>query len=72
MEQLSNALAITSLKLGMAMARLNPNRVAQFLNRPAGVPIRFPHVARMVANWVEGGQWQDVAVLAQKAWQRTL
>jgi uncharacterized protein (TIGR00661 family) len=70
MEQLSNAKAITSLKLGMAMARLNNVRVAQFLERPAGTPIKFPNVARMGAEWVEGGQWEDVEGLARVAWQR--
>jgi uncharacterized protein (TIGR00661 family) len=71
MEQISNALAITSLKLGMAMTRLNNVRVAQFLDRPSGTPIRFPNVARMVANWVEGGQWEDLEGLAWAAWQQT-
>jgi uncharacterized protein (TIGR00661 family) len=71
MEQISNALAITTLKLGMVMTRLNHVCVAQFLDRPAAKPIKFPNVARMVANWIEGGQWEDVEGLATKAWQQT-
>jgi len=72
MEQLSNALAISSLKLGMSMARLNSLQVAQFLNQPAAAPIKIPNVARLVAEWVENGQWEDVEGLAQKAWQETV
>ena len=70
MEQISNALAITSLKLGMVMTRLNNFKVAQFLDHPSGAPIRFPNVARMVANWVEGGEWEDVEGLSLMAWSR--
>lgn len=72
MEQISNALAITSLKLGMAMNRLNSVRVAQFLDRPAGAPIKFPNVARLIAKWIEDGQWEDVEGLAKLAWQQTV
>lgn len=71
MEQISNALAITTLNLGMAMTQLNVVKVAQFLERPAGTPIKFPNVARMVANWIESGQWEDVEGLANMTWQQT-
>jgi uncharacterized protein (TIGR00661 family) len=71
MEQLSNALAIATLKLGMVMIRLNNARVAQFLDQPAVTPIKFPNVALMVADWIESGQWEDVEGLAKKAWQQT-
>ena len=72
MEQISNALAIASLKLGTAMARLDNFKVAQFLDRPPGAPISFPNVARMIANWIEGGHWEDVEGLSSTAWGRTV
>jgi uncharacterized protein (TIGR00661 family) len=72
MEQISNARAITSLKLGMVMSRLNTVRVAQFLDQPAGRPIKFPNVARMIANWIESGQWEDMEGLAKMTWQQTV
>jgi uncharacterized protein (TIGR00661 family) len=72
MEQISNALAITSLQLGMAMNRLNNVKVAQFLDRPAGAPIKFPNVARLIAKWIEAGHWEDVAGLAKLAWEQTV
>jgi uncharacterized protein (TIGR00661 family) len=71
MEQISNALAITSLNLGMAMNRLNVVSVAQFLDRPVVAPVKFPDVARMIAEWIDSGQWEDVEGLAQRAWQQT-
>jgi hypothetical protein len=71
MEQISNGLAIATLKLGMVMTRLDHAKVAQFLDRPAVTPIKFPNVARMAANWIESGQWEDVEGLAKMAWQRT-
>ena len=70
MEQISNALAITSLNLGMTMTQLNVVSVAQFLERPAGTPVKFPNVGRMVANWIESGQWEDVEGLAKTTWHQ--
>jgi uncharacterized protein (TIGR00661 family) len=71
MEQLSNALVIDSLELGMVMKRLNIAKVARFLAGPAGPPVKFPNVALMVADWIESGQWEDMEGLAKKAWQQT-
>jgi uncharacterized protein (TIGR00661 family) len=71
MEQLSNAMVIARLKLGMAMKRLDRTRVAQFLDLPAGSAIKYPDVARIIANWLDSGRWEDVEGLAQTAWQQT-
>jgi hypothetical protein len=54
------------------MNRLNSDGVAQFLDRPAGAPIKFPNVARLIAKWIESGQWEDVDGLAKLAWQQTV
>jgi hypothetical protein len=53
------------------MIRLNNFSVAQFLEQPAGVPIKFPNVARMIAEWIGGGHWEDVKGLSRMAWQQT-
>jgi len=71
MEQMSNAAAIDSLKLGMAMKRLDPASVEQFLDQSAGTPIKYPNVARLIARWIESGHWEDVEGLARDAWQKT-
>ncbi len=54
----------------MAMKRLNIGKVARFLDRPGGAPIRFPNDDRIVAGWIEGDQWEDVEGLASYAWQQ--
>ena len=70
-EQLSNAMVISLLKLGMAMKRLDKNKVTQFLNISAGAAIKYPNVARIIATWVDGGDWEDLEGLAQMAWRQT-
>jgi uncharacterized protein (TIGR00661 family) len=71
MEQLSNAMVISRLKLGTAMKRLDKGKVVHFLGIPGGFAIRYPNVARLIAGWVDGGHWEDVEGLAQSAWQQT-
>jgi uncharacterized protein (TIGR00661 family) len=71
MEQMSNALVIDSLNLGMAMKRLDAASVEQFLDQPAGTPIKYPNVARLIAQWIESGHWEDVEGLSKSAWQQT-
>jgi uncharacterized protein (TIGR00661 family) len=68
MEQASNAHVISELKLGTVMNKLDQQAVDQFLNKPSFSPIRYPDVARLVAEWIESGNWEDVNGLAHSAW----
>jgi uncharacterized protein (TIGR00661 family) len=68
MEQASNALVISQLKLGMIMPKLNQDAVKEFLEIPPIGPIRYPDVARIIAEWIEEGNWEDVEGLARSAW----
>jgi uncharacterized protein (TIGR00661 family) len=68
MEQASNAYVISQLKLGMVMPKLNQDSVEEFLAAPSIRPTRYPDVARIIAEWIEGGNWEDVEGLAQSAW----
>jgi uncharacterized protein (TIGR00661 family) len=68
MEQASNAHVISELNLGTVMKKLNQNTVEQFLKKPSVPPVRYPDVARMVAEWIESGNWEDVEGLARSAW----
>jgi uncharacterized protein (TIGR00661 family) len=70
MEQASNAFVISHLKLGMIMPKLSQNAVKKFLASPSIGPIRYPDVARIIAEWVEGGKWVDVEGLARSAWSQ--
>jgi uncharacterized protein (TIGR00661 family) len=69
MEQLSNAMVVSLLKLGTAMKHLDKNKVAQFLDTPARSAIKYPDVAHIIANWVDAGNWEDLEGLAESAWQ---
>ena len=68
MEQASNAFVISQLKLGMIMPKLNQDAVRNFLATPSIGPIHYPDVARIIAEWIDRGKWEDVEGLAQSAW----
>jgi uncharacterized protein (TIGR00661 family) len=68
MEQASNAFVISQLRLGILMPKLNQDAVKQFLAAPSMGPIRYPDVARIIAEWIEKGDWEDVEGLARSAW----
>jgi uncharacterized protein (TIGR00661 family) len=68
MEQASNAFVISMLNLGMIMKKLEPGAIEQFLAAPVIEAMRYPNVARMVAEWIESGSWEDVEGLSRSAW----
>jgi uncharacterized protein (TIGR00661 family) len=68
MEQLSNAKALAELGLGSVMKRLERVAVERLLGAPPVPPQPYPDVARMIADWINAGDWKDVAGLAQAAW----
>jgi uncharacterized protein (TIGR00661 family) len=70
MEQASNAFVISQLKLGMIMPKLSQDAVRQFLAAPSIGPISYPNVARIIAEWIERGNWEDVEGLARSAWSQ--
>lgn len=71
MEQMSNAKALAALKLGTVMKRLDRETVDGFLARRPIASVRYPDVARMIADWIGAGDWADVSGLAGLAWERT-
>jgi uncharacterized protein (TIGR00661 family) len=72
MEQMSNAMALAKLNLGTVMKRLNRETVDGFLaKRPVAV-VRYPDVARLIADWIGAGNWTDVSGLSRVAWERTV
>jgi uncharacterized protein (TIGR00661 family) len=70
MEQLSNAKALAELGLGTVMPRLDPRAVGRLLALPPRPPVRYPDVARLVADWVGAGDWRDIEGLSRRAWGR--
>lgn len=71
MEQLSNAKALVQLGLGTAMKRLDAGEVGRFLASPQAAQVRYPDVARMIADWIGAGDWNNTAGISRLAWQRT-
>ena len=72
MEQMSNAKALAELKLGVVMQRLDADSVSNFLaDRPVPA-VRYPNVARMIADWVGAGDWRDVEGLSRRAWSQAV
>jgi uncharacterized protein (TIGR00661 family) len=71
MEQMSNALAIARLKLGRVMSELNRREVRRWLDSPAAPPMAYPTVARIIAEWIDQGNWNGAARLAREAWRQT-
>jgi uncharacterized protein (TIGR00661 family) len=72
MEQASNAYAICLLELGLVMKKLNQDAIEQFLGAPSIAPQGYPDVARIIAEWIESGNWTDVQSLARSAWGRVV
>ena len=71
MEQMSNALAISQLKLGMVMPMLSDRHIADWLAHP-GIPrMKYPDVAELVADWVSRGDLGSVDQLAAQTWEQT-
>ena len=69
MEQLSNALAISHLNIGMTMKSLNPEQVSAWLNSTPRLPMGYPDVAGILARWIENGGWEDIEALAEDTWR---
>lgn len=70
-EQESNAKALVDLKLGNAMQRLDPEAVDAFIARRTARTVRYPDVARLIADWIGAGDWSDPAGLSRSAWEQT-
>ena len=73
MEQLSNALALESLGLGMVMEHLNSNTVANWLENQPNVQIHYPNVAEGIVDWLLAGDWSESSrqTLADSLWANT-
>lgn len=68
LEQGANALALERLGLGWARPELTPDGIARWLESPAPVGRRWPHVARRVAQWIDAGDLRQPAELARVCW----
>jgi uncharacterized protein (TIGR00661 family) len=71
MEQMSNALVVSQFELGMVMPSLNRRYVEKWLSCKDTEPMGYPDVARLVAEWIDRGDFKGVERLAEQAWEKT-
>lgn len=72
MEQLSNALVISSLKLGKVMHRLDKNSVESFLTEPLSTPVNYPYVAEIIADAIDKRLWNNMDSIIKKSWENVV
>ena len=70
MEQVSNALALEQLQLGMSMHSLDSARVGSWLRDFEGRRVHYPDVAAAIATWIAAGQWHSCTQLVEDLWAR--
>ncbi len=71
MEQLSNALALEKLRLGMSMDTLSHEMVSEWLNNFEGKKINYPDVPTAIARWIKGKHYSHPKALSQLLWDQT-
>ena len=70
-EQLSNALAMQFIGLGYSMTTLHQGQFSHWLSEGRGVKVRYPDVARAIAQWIAAGDHNDISRLATSLWRDT-
>lgn len=71
-EQISNALAIQTLGLGMTMSKLKEEHISEWLSSAKPQKITFPDTAQYVADWILNGDWKNTESLVRELWDKTL
>lgn len=73
MEQVSNALALEQLQLGMATRILRPHVLEEWFSYGSGQRIKYPDVAEALAQWIMAGDYgeQSLQELIHDLWART-
>lgn len=68
MEQLSNALALEMLGLGMQMKTLDNNILQQWLNNFDGKQVHYPNVPAAIIDWILKGDLEGQQILVDQLW----
>ncbi len=69
MEQLSNAVALEKLNLGMSMNSLDPNALEQWLSGFSGKRVVYPNVPNALVDWIVKGDWEETESLTKTLWE---
>jgi len=68
MEQLSNALALEQLSLGMSMETLDSSILKKWLAGFSGKRVIYPSVPDAIVDWILEGDWNNTESLADQLW----
>jgi len=68
-EQISNAMALTLLNLGVTMSSLDRQCVGKWLSRTTTVKRKYPDVADHIAEWIMAGNFESTDRLVKTTWQ---
>lgn len=71
MEQLSNALALEKLSLGMTMKSLDSKILEKWLDDFSGKRVIYPNVPNAIADWIVNGDSANTTTLIKKLWSET-
>ena len=68
-EQISNAMALNLLNLGVTMSSLDKLCVEKWLSQTSSIKQKYPDVADHIAEWVMAGNFTSTARLVKETWQ---
>ncbi|MCF7824959.1 MAG: glycosyltransferase [Candidatus Marinimicrobia bacterium] len=71
-EQVSNALALEKMSLGMTTKEITPEAILNWYHSTQQDQIIFPNVVPDLVDWIEWGQWDNASLnlLAKELWSR--
>ncbi|MGH1486160.1 MAG: MJ1255/VC2487 family glycosyltransferase [Cellvibrionaceae bacterium] len=69
MEQLSNALALEKLKLGISMNKLDKQKLEDWLRSFTGKRVIYPSVPDALAEWIVKGDFKQTNHLIEQLWE---
>ena len=70
MEQISNALALEKLSLGMEMTHLDSVVLRRWLDHFDGKQVIYPDVVAAIADWIVQQEFNDVTPLVNSLWSQ--
>ena len=69
MEQISNAMSIQKLALGIIMDNLDQNILSDWLSNSKGIKINYSNYAMELAEWISSKKWDHIENLSKKVWK---
>ena len=69
MEQISNAMSIQKLALGIIMDNLDQNILSDWLSSSKGIKINYSNYAMELAEWIASKKWDHIENLSKKVWK---